>query len=69
MASNDKLAGGVLSNVEPEGSNGGALTQVQPDYTNGMLHAMLQHHHTKKKNVLFMRCPADSYLLVSVINP
>lgn len=45
MASNDKLSGGVLSNVEPEGSNGGALTQVQPDYTNGML----QHHHTKKK--------------------
>ena len=52
MASNDKLAGGVLSNVESEGSNGGALTQVQPDYTNGMLHAMPQHHHTKKKNCI-----------------
>ena len=49
MASNDKLAGGVLSNVKAEGSNGGALTQVQPDYTNGTL----QHHHKTNYLVLF----------------
>jgi len=62
MASDDKLAGGVLSNVRPEGSNGGALTQVQPDYNNGMLH----HHHTKKKKLyFFMRSPDHSYFFVS----